>query len=109
MRIYLVAAIVLMSGCVNPVFGDRFTASIHPGMTTTEVKALLGDPDSNEQRGSFELYRYSEKVVSAWGRDKATYEVLFKDGKVIKYGTDAARSKAWGPGQSSRQVVLGRS
>ncbi len=109
MRNYLPAVIVLLSGCVSPIFGERFTASIQPGMTTAQVKAVLGDPDSNEQRGGFELYRYSDKEISAWGRGKATYEVLFKDGKVIKYGMDGARSKAWGPGQNNRQVVLGRS
>lgn len=104
-KLYLVAAIVLLLGCVSPIFGERFQASIQPGMTTTEVKAVMGNPDGYEQREELELYRYTDKMVSGWGWNKANYVVLFKNGKVIQYGIDSMRFREWVPAQTNRTDV----
>ena len=97
MKIYGYAMILILSGCASPIFGERFRAVIAPGMTTSEVKSALGNPDGYERNGELELFSYTDRMVSGWGWDKGNYKVLFKEGKAIQYGIDSMRFREWVP------------
>lgn len=94
----IVAILLILSGCASsPIFGERFNAAMSPGMTASEVKNLLGNPDGYEKKGNQELYRYTDKLVSGWAHDKGNYEVLLEDGKVIQYGIGSMRFREYVP------------
>jgi hypothetical protein len=98
MKKVLLVVLLILSGCANsPIFGERFNSSMSPGMTATEVKDLLGNPDGYEKRGNQELYRYTDRMVSGFGWDKGNYEVLLEDGRVIQYGLGSIRFREWVP------------
>ena len=56
---------------------NRGFEGLHPGMTTTEVAAVLGVPRSETSSGP--------EIVQTWRMpDGPVYEVTFQDGKLIK-------------------------
>ena len=95
---FLVAVLLFaLSGCAgSPIFGERFT-KIGPGMSAAEVKAVLGNPDGYEKQDQFELYQYTDRMVSGWGYDKGNYFVVLDSDKVTKYGIGSMRYREWVP------------
>lgn len=92
----LIFSIVLTSCAGSPFFGERFN-TIGPGMSGEELKAKLGNPDSYEKSGDYELYQYTDRMVSGWGWDKGNYFVVLNGNKVEKYGIGSMRYREWVP------------
>lgn len=104
MRSIVPMALILIVGCKSPIFGERFQKYVGPGMNSKEVKSILGNPDGYEQKGDLELYTYSNKMMSGWGWDKATYQVIFRNDRVIQYGIESIVYREWVRTQPSTQV-----
>jgi SmpA / OmlA family len=89
------AAIVLIVSLVGCVTGEKMSR-VQPGMTTAEVTSALGKPDGYKQMGGYEVYRYSNRLSSGWSWDRADYNVVFKNGRVVEYGAGQIRPKSNG-------------
>ena len=74
---------VFLAGCAT---GD-LTSRIHPGMTKDEVTDILGTPDEYESQGEYEAIKFTNRFVSGWFWNRADYNVIFRDSRVIEYGT----------------------
>jgi outer membrane protein assembly factor BamE (lipoprotein component of BamABCDE complex) len=90
-------------GCVT---GEKMS-QLRPGMTKAEVVSVLGGPDGYKRVGDFEVYRYSNRLdrgaadfkraaTSGWSWDKADYNVVFKNDRVVEYGTGQVRQQSNG-------------
>ena len=62
-------------------------------MSKDEVTSILGDPDGYQARGEYETLKYSHRLVTGWAWDRADYNVILKDSKVVEYGTGEVRVK----------------
>jgi len=105
-KYFLVLLLILSACAASPIFGDRFKSTIGPGMTTSEVKSAVGKPDGYDKNGDLELYRYTDRMISGFGWDKGNYQVLFKNGKVIKYGMGSIRYRDWAPQPKRTDVYI---
>lgn len=71
----------------NRVVGDASTAvseqtdsavgTLHEGMKTSEVREILGDPDSIDEESSVGLHR------SRWTYTRLHRVIVFQDGKIV--------------------------
>jgi hypothetical protein len=73
--------------------GERIT-SLKPGMTKAQALKIAGRYDGFQTKGDLEIYRYTNKHISGWSNDKADYVLVFKDGKLVSYGTDQVRQNS---------------
>ena len=64
---------------------------VSPGMTQSEVSRILGKPDGFRSAKGYEWY--SHRLATGWAWDRADYNVVFKNGKVVEYGTGEVRVK----------------
>jgi hypothetical protein len=83
----LVLLLVFLAGCAT---GD-LTSRIHPDMTKDEVTDILGTPDEYESQGEFEAIKYTNRFVYGWFWNRADYNVIFRDSRVIEYGPGKVR------------------
>ena len=60
-------------------------------MNRDQVIDVMGVPDGEKAEGTYEALRYSNRLTSGWSWDKADYEVILKEGKVVEYGAGAVR------------------
>jgi hypothetical protein len=74
----------------------RKMSRLHPGMTKAEVVSVLGKPDGYKQIAGHEIYRYSNRLSSGWSWDRADYNVVFKNDRVVEYGAGEVRPKSNG-------------
>ena len=65
--------------------------SVDTGMTTSDVRQILGTPDGVRSVEDHEVYVYSNRRMSGWSNDKADYSVVFSEGRVIQYGPGEVR------------------
>ena len=77
------------------------------GMTRTEVVKMLGRPDGVQKSGKYEALKYAHRLVTGWAWDRADYNVILKDGKVIEYGPGEVRVKE-GPTSILLIVPMGK-
>ena len=77
------------------------------GMTRTEVVKMLGRPDGVQKSGEYEALKYAHRLVTGWAWDRADYNVILKDGKVIEYGPGEVRVKE-GPTSILLIVPMGK-
>ena len=56
---------------------DSFVAALHEGMTTSEVREILGEPDSVEQSAA-DQFRSAR-----WTYRRLHRELVFEDGKIV--------------------------
>lgn len=87
---FLIALVFLLfiCGCQAIIYGTASQfENIHIGMNKGEVISVLGRPSSFEADGTRNeeifIYRKMGHVISELPK---TYKVVFKEGKVIKYG-----------------------
>jgi hypothetical protein len=92
MRIALIVTLsaFVVSGCV---MGERIT-SLKPGMSKEQALKIAGRYDGFQTKGDLEIYRYTNKHISGWSNDKADYVLVFKDGKLVSYGTEEVRQNS---------------
>lgn len=86
------ALMLSLFGCVT---GEKMSR-LHPGMTKSEVVSVLGKPDGYNQIEGHEIYRYSNRLSSGWAWDRADYNVVFKNDRVVEYGAGEVRPKSSG-------------
>jgi SmpA / OmlA family len=78
-----------LSGCVT---GEKMH-QVSPGMTQSEVIRILGKPDGFRSVKDYEWFQYSHRLATGWAWDRADYNVIFKNGRVVEYGTGEVRVK----------------
>jgi hypothetical protein len=86
------ALILCLFGCVT---GEKMS-QLHPGGTKAEVVSALGRPDGYKQIEGHEIYRYSNQLSSGWSWDRADFNVVFKNDRVVEYGAGEVRPKSNG-------------
>jgi len=69
---------------------------LHAGMTKNQVIAVLGRPDGYKELEGHEIFSYSNRLSTGWSWDRADYNVIFKDGRVVEYGAGEVRPKGGG-------------
>ena len=98
MRLSLIVAVAaLLVACVT---GER-VHGIRIGMGHPEVISVMGEPDGVKAEGAYESYQYANRLMSGWSWDRADYQVIFRDGKVVEYGAGTIRQD-----QSHNTLVL---
>jgi len=92
--VFVSAAVVIcfFSSCVT---GEKMSR-LHADMTKNQVIAVLGQPDGYKQLEGHEIFRYSNRLSTGWSWDRADYNVIFKDGRVVEYGAGEVRPKGNG-------------
>lgn len=86
----LVACLLLaLLGCVT---GERMQ-SVREGMSKDEVIAALGNPDGFQRSGEYEALRYTNRLISGWSWDRADYNVILRNGRVVEYGPGQVRQR----------------
>lgn len=88
--IFGILVLFSLSGCVT---GDLIS-QLRPGMSETQVKQLLGNPDGYQRQGNYEAFKYANRLMSGSSWDRTDYYVILKDGKVMEYDHGAVRSGA---------------
>ena len=84
----IISICLFLSACVT---GDK-VRSLQPGLTQQQVIARLGKPDGfYSQPGNVEILRYSNQLMSGWSWDRADYDCVLKDGKLVSYGPSTVR------------------
>jgi ABC-type phosphate transport system ATPase subunit len=83
------ALITTLSSCVT---GERMQ-SVREGMSKDEVTAILGNPDGFQRSGDDEALRYTNRLISGWSWDRADYNVILRNGRVVAYGAGQVRQR----------------
>ena len=85
-----IICIIILTGCQAMMYGtvDNFAIQeIKPGMTKSEVVALIGEPDStgfdNDKNEEILVYKRMRSTVSFFLHN---YAVVLRAGKVVRYG-----------------------
>ena len=60
--------------------------------SVSKVISVLGHPDGKKLDGEYETLRYIDKRVRYWSGAKADYYFVFKNGKLVEFGTSDVRS-----------------
>jgi hypothetical protein len=85
-----IMCLVILTGCQAMMYGtvDNFAIrQIKPGMTKTEVIALIGEPNSiglDSDKGE-EILVY-KRMRNAFSFFLHNYAVVLRNGKVVRYG-----------------------
>jgi hypothetical protein len=91
----LAIAVVILSGCAS---GLQKLRKIDPGMSTTDVEAIMGRRDSfatAEHEGrQFMLHKYTNRLCNAPVSlyEKCDFYVIFRDSAVVETGVSGVRS-----------------
>lgn len=86
----LVGCLLLeLLGCST---GERMQ-SVREGMSKDEVIATLGNPDGFQRSGDYEALRYANRLISGWSWDRADYNVILRNGRVVEYGPGQVRQR----------------
>jgi hypothetical protein len=87
--IFTVAMMTVVWACAT---GEKIQ-SIREGMPKDEVIATLGNPDGFQRNGEYEALRYTNRLMSGWSWDRADYNVILRDGRVVEYGAGQVRQR----------------
>jgi hypothetical protein len=82
-----VLLLIFLAGCATGALMSR----IHPGMTKDDVTNILGKPDEYESQGGYEALKFTNRLVSGWLWNRADYNVIFRDSRVVEYGPGKVR------------------
>jgi len=91
-KMIYIAIVVLISACAT---GERIVR-LDPGMTKGQVVEVMGRPDGFKAQDGYEVLRYTNRLISGWSWDRADYNIVMKDGKLIEYGAGEVRTKQVG-------------
>lgn len=83
------ALLVVLAGCVT----GELMQSVREGMSKDEVIEVLGNPDGFQRSGEYEALRYTNRLISGWSWDRADYNVILRDGRVLEYGPGQVRQR----------------
>lgn len=87
-----VAIVILISACAT---GEHIVR-LEPGMSKDQVIEIMGRPDGFKAQDGYEVLRYTNRLISGWSWDKADYNIIMKDGKLVEYGAGEVRTKQVG-------------
>src|SRR5688500_12167634 len=93
----LVAA--LLVGCAT----GKKMSNIRPDLHKSDVVRILGQHDGLGTVENHEVVRYSNRATSGWSWDRADYNVVFLNGRVVEYGAGEVR-----PGPRPHTVFIHR-
>lgn len=62
-------------------------------MPRSEVIEVLGRPDGVQMSGEYEALKYAHRLVTGWAWDRADYNVILKNDRVVEYGIGMVRVK----------------
>ena len=96
-KVIFVIFLFLLASCAT---GEKMVR-LEPGMTKSQVIDVMGRPDGFKAEGDYEVLRYTNRLISGWSWDRADYNVLLKNGKVVEYGAGEVRAK-----QSGTSTIL---
>jgi hypothetical protein len=91
-KLIFIAVVVLISACAT---GERIVR-LEPGMSKDQVVDVMGRPDGFKAQDGYEVLRYTNRLISGWSWDRADYNVVLKEGKLVEYGAGEVRTKQVG-------------
>jgi hypothetical protein len=65
-------------------------------MSQEKVTHIMGKPDGFQQQGEYTVYKYTNRLLSGWSWDRTDYSLVFKDDKLVEYGTGEVRERKVG-------------
>ncbi len=87
MRWIVIAAVLAGLSCAS---GGK-VRSLEYGMTEAQVVRTMGKPDGRRRDGDSETLVYTNRLVSGFAWDRADYEVVLREGRVVEYGATEVR------------------
>jgi len=87
-----IAVMAMVSACAT---GERIVR-LEPGMTKVQIVDVMGRPDGFKTQEGYEVLRYTNRLISGWSWDRADYNIVMKDGKLVEYGAGEVRTKQVG-------------
>lgn len=87
-RIVLFALLALtLVGCAT---GEKMRR-LDTGMSRQAVERQMGRPDGFSEQDGYQVLTYKNRLMSGWSWDRADYQVLLKEGRVVQYGPGVVR------------------
>jgi len=86
----LVSLILLLGGCPT---GPQMSR-VDVGMGRDQVLGIMGKPDGDRVVGTSEAMTFSNRLMSGWSWDRADYQVVLTDGRVVAYGPGVVRQNS---------------
>jgi outer membrane protein assembly factor BamE (lipoprotein component of BamABCDE complex) len=84
--------VVAITACAT---GERIVR-LEPGMSKDNVVEIMGRPDGFKAQNGYEIFRYTNRLISGWSWDRADYNVIFKNSELVEYGAGEVRTKEMG-------------
>jgi hypothetical protein len=78
---------LLLAGCAT---GEKMRR-LDVGMDRQTVERQMGRPDGFSEQDGYRVLTYKNRLMSGWSWDRADYQVLMKDGRVVQYGPGEVR------------------
>ncbi|MDR6935470.1 hypothetical protein [Luteibacter sp. 3190] len=98
-RVAFVALVAV--GLVACATGEKMRR-LDPGMDRQAVERQMGKPDGYSEQDGYQVLTYKNRLMSGWSWDRADYQVLLKDGRVVSYGPGVVRQN---PATNSLVIV----
>ena len=86
----LLIACALLAGCVS-ITGAAMK-KLQPGMSKTEALKITGPADGYNTAGGLEIYTFTDPAIDFNSPNRADYQAVFKDGRLISWGAAGIRS-----------------
>lgn len=83
---------ITLSACAHMYTGERMKR-VHEGMSKDQVLEILGNPDGFRRSGDYEALRYTNRLISGWSWDRADYNIILHNGRVVEYGPGGVRQQ----------------
>lgn len=88
---FIGCSLIILTGCAWTT-GEKIS-HLNIDMTRSEVVNVLGRPDGVKISGEYEALTYAHRLVTGWAWDRADYNVILKNGRVVEYGIGEVRVK----------------
>jgi len=82
-----IAGSLLLAGCAT---GEKMRR-LDAGMDRQTVEMQMGRPDGYSEQDGYQVLTYKNRLMSGWSWDRADYQVLLRDGRVVQYGPGVVR------------------
>ena len=90
--------VVLIIGCAT---GEIVKRDVHEGMAKDVLISKLGRSDGFKRVDGYEMLSYTNRVISGWGMDRTDYYFVFKNDRLVEWGTGEVR-----PHRTNTGVIL---
>lgn len=86
-KVILAGLCLAMVGCAT---GEKMRR-LDTGMDRQAVERQMGRPDGFSEQDGYQVLTYKNRLMSGWSWDRADYQVLLKEGRVVQYGPGFVR------------------